>query len=267
MSSAARQHMIPGLRAGALRVWIVRHGDRFDYEIGYERWNELAEQSCRKDPPLSDLGNLQASELAAAILKENKIRPERAVSRIITSPFLRCIETANPLANQTQLPLMCDWSLFELGCTSEILPLTQERARYFPRVDTAYTSVFKPSPTEGYGKEAIERYGQAAEELVARFPGESLVLVTHAAGVVSIVSKLLKLPIRQITPASPCCLFMLERETAESAWNLNPKYNGSISHLSSIGETVAWPRMTEDSESGCSKFIEAGDHATWLTLG
>jgi len=52
------------------------------------------------DPPLSDLGNVQAQELAAELSRANSLS-DRPITRVVTSPFLRCVETANPIAGES----------------------------------------------------------------------------------------------------------------------------------------------------------------------
>jgi len=243
----------------ALRVWVVRHGDRLDFEMGQEKWRAIAQRV--NDPCLSDLGHQQAVETAQAVASEND-RPDRRPTSIISSPFLRCIETSNPLAGLLGLPIKIDHSLFEVVFTGESMPSLADRACYFPRIDLDYESVFKPPSGEGFPVECIARYGEAASRLVEKFEGESIVLVTHAAGVCAIVAKLLKAPIRAINAASPCCLFCLDRDSSADEWRLSEKYSGSTSHLSSLADgTKPWPRPDDD---WALKFLTAGDAAPWL---
>ena len=244
---------------GALRIWIIRHGDRFDYQIGSDAWKKVAIRPL--DPPLSELGKKQALEMAEAVLLDSLASQSRPITRIISSPFLRCIETANPLAAKLDLPLLLDHSLFEIGHTDAVLPPNQERKAYFPRIDETYESVFKPRDDEACPGQAIERFGRTVVDLTEKFPGESVVLVTHAAGVVTMVSRLLKRPIRSIPPASPACLFMLERDSADADWVLSADFPGSIAHLSDLGLTGPWPR--QDGTSSAS-FVDGGDLASWL---
>ena len=72
------------------------------------------------------------------------------------------------------------------------------------------------------------------QALVDKFPGESIFLVTHAAGVVSIVSSLLKARGQDIKGAWPACLFCLERDNVDSPWKLHEKYDGTHNHLSDV---------------------------------
>ena len=53
----------------ALRVWVTRHGDRTDYEMGIPAWEEIANPNRVKDPPLSALGRQQAIEMGKEAAK------------------------------------------------------------------------------------------------------------------------------------------------------------------------------------------------------
>ncbi len=118
----------------AIRVWLTRHGDRTDYEMGLPAWQAVANPNRVKDSPLSALGNQQAVEMGKEAAKNighftvilfrfylrnvselslfYEITPGK-IDRIITSPFLRCLETVKPLGLALNLPLLVDYSLFE----------------------------------------------------------------------------------------------------------------------------------------------------------
>ena len=58
------------------------------------------------------------------------------IDRIITSPFLRCLETARPLSLSLNLPLLVDYSLFE----GELISLTTLRTNS-SRIISSYTQI------------------------------------------------------------------------------------------------------------------------------
>ena len=143
------------------------------------------------------------------------------------------------------------------------LPTLEERQCYFPFIDLQYESVFKPEKGEKYPEGAQLRFGKAAQvyicsilfakfskfmkyhhnlcflqALIDRFPGESIFLCSHAAGVTTIVSYLLKLPVNEIEGTWPACLFCLERDSVDSPWKLHPKYNGTHDHLSDVSGNI-----------------------------
>ena len=91
------------------------------------------------------------------------------ITKVITSPFLRCIQTCNPIAGAFDTPLLIDNSLWEIIWTAEDMPSLEERASYFPRVDLSYESCFRPAREEPFPVEAMERYARAAKALCSRF--------------------------------------------------------------------------------------------------
>ena len=58
------------------------------------------------------------------------------IDRIITSPFLRCLETARPLSLSLNLPLLVDYSLFE----GELISLITLRTNS-SRIISSYTRI------------------------------------------------------------------------------------------------------------------------------
>jgi transcription factor C subunit 7 len=169
---------------GPQTIFVIRHGDRFDYHIGSDEWQKMAVR--KKDPPLSDLGTTQAKELGAFFKELRKTEPD-VISKIVTSPFLRCIQTADPIAGAFDVPLLIENSLWEIVYTSEVMPELEERKSYFPRVDTTYQSLFRPALDEDFPLSSTARYAAAAHSIVDQFRGErGFAMVTHAAGVVTI---------------------------------------------------------------------------------
>ena len=256
----------------ASSIFVVRHGDRFDFDMGWENWKVSCHPECVHDPPLSDLGLTMAIEtskiLASAICPNGE-----PISKVISSPFLRCIQTAHPTATCLQLPLLLDHALFEVPFRGEYLPPPIERLKYFPQISTSYESSLYPQSPEPYPEGSIDRYMNAAYVLARRFENENIVLVTHAAGVMSIVASLTQSSVCDIPPASPCGIYRLDLqidseessteqgEPSQLRYSLATDFSGSVSHLSVIGKTTPWPmagvRQFDDS------FISAGSTPPW----
>lgn len=131
-------------------LWLVRHEHRLDFI--YPEWFDTA--TYPYDPPLSIEGNERAIELTH---KFSGI----PIDLIYTSPFLRTIQTANPLATLLDIPIRLEWGLCEWLCkdwTSE-LPETnpvKELIRCYPNIDVHYRSLVTPC------------YPETVEELDAR---------------------------------------------------------------------------------------------------
>jgi transcription factor C subunit 7 len=258
----------------ASTIYLVRHGDRLDYEVGKDAWHRLCQGEWEYDPPLADRGLVMAQETANAIGDQlagqgDACMNGKPVDFVLASPFLRCIQTANPIAGRLGLPLCLDNCLFEVPCRMEQLPSVAERCRYFPRIARDYESTFHVECAEEYPHDSLNRCGISGIELSKRYVNKNLVLVSHAANVVAIAACLTGKSIPEINPASPCGIFRLERTTdseTEMPTYTSPQYiiaeemHGSTAHLSHRGTTVPWP--TNTAQWG-SDFINASVGTSW----
>jgi broad specificity phosphatase PhoE len=200
-------------------VWIARHGNRIDFVN--PDWFLTAER--RYDPHLSDDGIIQAQELAQRLRSE-------PIDRILVSPFFRAIQTAHEIAQVLTLPLhiepgLSEWLNPEWMTAMPETRTMDELTAQFPEIDPTYTPCLLPTFPETQDQ-LIERAGEAARRIVARFPAENLLLVGHGASVVGASWGLLS--DRPKIHASLCCLVQLERQDAP--WQLI--HDGSdVSHL------------------------------------
>lgn len=245
-------------------VWVIRHGDRFDFEEGKEAW-EVRDPVQLNDPVLSQLGRKQAVQTAEEVL-EASARLGRPVERVITSPFVRCIETSNCIAELAGCDLLVDFSLFEVVYTTEQFPSLAERRRYFPRIDVNYDSLPRPAEDESFPTQAIARYAASAKALTERFPGQNLVLCSHAAGVSAIVASLLRVTVEEVGPVHPASLFCLE-EAEEGAYKVVGDMCGSTRHFKQpLGKTLPWPRLGDcEEDTWGAMWIKTGnaENAPW----
>ncbi|CAJ1455388.1 unnamed protein product [Effrenium voratum] len=104
---------LPGLGGEAappLAVAVVRHAERADSHEAFDAWctAEDAEQHPL-DPPITKQGLLQAQELAEALSRQ---KVEFQV--VISSPFLRCLQTATVLAEHFNASILLDQELCEV---------------------------------------------------------------------------------------------------------------------------------------------------------
>jgi len=242
------------------RIWVIRHGDRYDFDIGKPAWELLAQ--TLNDPVLSDLGKQQATQMALAIKTASG---EKLLTRVLTSPFIRCIQTADPLAGQFDTELQIDNSLFEVVYTTEEFPALTNRAHYYPRVSLKYISEPRPAVDETFPQGAMDRYGMAAQVLAKKFPGETIAMVTHAAGVSAIVASLCNITVREVGPVFPASIFCLEKQQSSGFYRILPEFNGSVDHLSQpMGKTLSWPRPSDCSDDWGQQWINCGETASWV---
>jgi broad specificity phosphatase PhoE len=119
-------------------LWLVRHAHRLDFI--HPQW--FNDATYPYDPPLSEEGFDRADALITVF---DRI----PIERIWTSPFLRTIQTAAPLARQRDLPIQLEWGLCEWLCqdwTSELPETTpvDELLRNYPNIDVACKSLVLP---------------------------------------------------------------------------------------------------------------------------
>lgn len=285
-------------------IVIMRHGDRYDFDMGSRAWEKIAIRL--HDPPLSaDIGHAQVLDQLAYYRLLRETEPNLQITKVLTSPFLRCITTAHPIAEAWDAPLLIEDSLWEVSGQGETMASAVERACYFPRIDVHYKSIFRPEIDEVFPAGVLERYGRAAYEIERRFlqgpdrqPG--IAICTHGAGVVAIVSALLRVSMDDINPATPCAIYRLERASSNEPWRLREdcglvRTDGScdgkgaqVCHLKlsqsllmqqkQYSKTGPWPVRTarlDPSDLVTSSYsttyptradlwLEAGEKASWL---
>jgi len=159
-------------------VWICRHGERIDFVDPH--WCETAEFPY--DPPLSENGRLQARETAQRLSDEG-------IMHVFASPFLRTLETANPVAELLDLPIRVEQGASE-ALMSTWFPQdprvlsTEDLALRFPRIDLSYSSLGLAVFPEDW-EMCKARAARAARRIVAEYD-EDLLLVGHGASVSSL---------------------------------------------------------------------------------
>ncbi|MBW4665658.1 MAG: histidine phosphatase family protein [Chroococcus sp. CMT-3BRIN-NPC107] len=207
-------------------IWIARHANRLDFVN--PDWFLTAQR--RYDPPLSEDGIVQASQLAQRLKKEN-------IKAIFSSPFLRTIQTANQVAEVLDLQIKLESGLSEwlnpewMSETPEKMPI-HELVTLFPRIDRNYNSRVVAQYPE-IGKTAFLRAGETARRLVGEF-SEDILLVGHGASVLGATMGLVGDVVETEIKAALCCLIKVVRQ--EARWVL--ELNGDTSHLAQVEEVI-----------------------------
>ena len=236
---------------GVTRLLIVRHGDRWDYENAEWRPRALAAGANVRDPPLSRLGVRQAEETAFEI--SARAAGFGGVHQILCSPYLRVLQTAQPLSLLLGLPLRLEEGLAETHHSPGTLPSARERFAYFPSVDLESTSMHAVASDdvchetgarcESYPLGYMRRMLSVADSLSESLePGTSTVCYTHAASI-SLVSALLQreLPADESFRFAPCGIFQLERDGVQAPWRLVSAGFLNTSHVSENSDgTAPW---------------------------
>ncbi|MCH8506951.1 MAG: histidine phosphatase family protein [Ectothiorhodospiraceae bacterium] len=205
-------------------IWIARHGHRYDFQ--YPDWFETAPR--RYDPPLSEQGLQQAQELAQRLEREYDQGSSRLT--IVSSPFRRCVTTANAVAERLGTGIYLEWGIGEWlnpDWMTEMPEIAspEELQAEFPRLDLSYRSRSQPQYPEVSQEDCWRRSGETARELARQTSGD-LLLLGHGATVLGMTQGLLGHPVDMETAC--CCLVKLTRYDGD--WCLELK--GDTSHLS-----------------------------------
>jgi broad specificity phosphatase PhoE len=163
-------------------LWLIRHAHRLDFV--QPEWFDTA--TYRYDPPLSIEGLDRSRSLAKQF---SQVR----IDKIYTSPFLRTIQTVDPLARSLQLSIQLEWGLCEWLCQDwtsgfpETNPI-DELMLLYPNIDDAYQSLVIPCYPET-AKELDARIAIIADKLV-QSNCENILAIAHKGSVLGIVAAL-----------------------------------------------------------------------------
>lgn len=151
----------------------------------------------REDPPLNELGLLQAQMAASMLANEH-------VDIIITSPLQRTLMTAEAIANKTKLQLQTNYDLKER-------PFGIWDGLYFDAIEKDFPDGYQswkknPDTFVPEGGESIHdllaRVKKAIEKIILLHHGKTAVIVTHVGPIRVMVSHSLNMPLqgyRQLT--------------------------------------------------------------------
>lgn len=157
-------------------LYFVRHGMRVDFEN--PAWRETAANP--HDTPLSPTGLRQARDIAEALRF-------RGIDHIFSSPFLRALETAHPLAAELGLPLrietgLSEWLNPEWFNSPPRWMSVADAATRFPQVDTGYVTAVHPDfPEPSETEHVYERVGRTLNVILDRYPEGNVVFFAHGA--------------------------------------------------------------------------------------
>lgn len=198
-------------------IWLTRHGCRIDFVD--PDWFYQATHPY--DPPLAPEGVTQAKQLAARLRCEG-------IEAIYTSPFVRAVETAVPLAHELCLPIniepgLSEWLNPEWFNHAPAVRAATELAQQYAQVNIHYVPLARPHFPETW--EALKRRAAHTITRIQRAHHKPILLVGHGASVLGCTWAL-----AGETPAlhvAYCALFKLVR--VGTRWH--QELNGDTSHI------------------------------------
>jgi len=187
------------------KVYIVRHG----FRLNWVTTNWTSPTGLPRDPPLAAYGESQAKEVAQYF---HGLPEEEKPTAIFSSPYYRCLQTSQPVAQALKLPLYVEQGLNEWY--SPVAPGTGLHPRpgpasslkqWFPEIDPeGWSTSWYPSRR---GEDVDEIHDRTDGYLSVFIPHlervypqhKVVMLVSHAATIIALTRSLLgdrKLPVR-----------------------------------------------------------------------
>jgi ribonuclease H / adenosylcobalamin/alpha-ribazole phosphatase len=182
-----------GARGTPTRFLLLRHGQT---ALSVQR-----RYSGRGNPELTDLGRQQA-QAAAQYLAERG-----GIAALVSSPLQRAYDTATAAAKALGLDVTVDDDLIETDFgTWEGLTFA-EAAERDPELHTRWLRDTSTKPPGGESFDAaLERVSRARERLIAKYPGATVLVVSHVTPI--------KMLLRQALDAGPGILYRLHLDLA-----------------------------------------------------
>ena len=216
-------------------IYLVRHGLRQDHEdYGVEGARVREEQ----DPSLSARGHKQAQEFTQLMQKTQ-------VRHIFCSPFLRCLQTAAPVAHERELLIKVESGLMEAMIEFTSMPrvgFLHGEVGEFP-VDPGYRSLCCPEFPESLD-ETFRRAGRVTVKLANTYQGD-LIILGHEYTVIAGTRALLEESASTLPLGCPPTGIFKLRRNLDGLGGWEMVKNADISHLSEPFEAFRGMESTE----------------------
>jgi len=231
-------------------IFLIRHGARFDYankEAWMKRCQHHGHEAC--DPPLSALGHSQARETAAELAKQGS-----RIDCILSSPYLRVLQTAQPLAHALQLPICVDNALAEYKHEPRRIPGVDARIPFFPEVDDQYEQLLAACHADpGSGREPPVEYMRRmlllARELPGRYAGKTVACFSHAASVALVAALTGCGSLQDAGCFAPCGIWELVSDDGGGTWQVQRRGEDNSGYITRNDPTT-FPWGFKHSSSG-----------------
>lgn len=202
-------------------LWLARHANRQDFAD--PEWAATADRP--HDPGLSEDGIHQAKQLGQRVAALD-------IERILSSPFLRAVETAHHVADTTDDPVLLEPGLGEWLNDEwfETAPDTLRPSTLADRFERVVRrSAEEPCRQPQYPEskhEALARLGATGQCLTDRHTGETMLLIGHGITVQGVLHGL----VGKEVPDPGCPLASLTKVVGEDgSWRI--ALRNDTSHL------------------------------------
>jgi len=241
------------------QILLIRHGHKLDSDFGWTKFFE--ETTHQMDTPLSPAGQSMARELGAKFteLAASGLK----VDQILVSPYLRCLQTAQPVAQAVDCKMRTEPGLVEMPAGSimgkpewddhEAMLLRQStRQHMFPLVmDEDHPPLYTPelqADRQPDGEHTPEQFVTRMIDFVHAWltstngANETHVFVSHNLTLAVIISLLCGCELKKsMFMAGMMKVASVTRlvEKANGEWVVDTAMGGNISHMSSENTSVA----------------------------
>jgi ribonuclease H / adenosylcobalamin/alpha-ribazole phosphatase len=180
------------------RVLLLRHGQS---PLSVQR-----RYSGRGDPELTPDG-LEQAAAAATALAARTVTTDGHIRAVISSPLLRARQTAEPVAGVLGLGVTVDERFTETDFGTWEGLTFGEAAAQDPEVHRAWLADSSVAPPQGESFDLVAgRVNAALDDVLRRWPGQTVVLVSHVTPI--------KLILRRALDAGPAMLYRLHLDLA-----------------------------------------------------
>ena len=169
------------------RIILARHGET--------EWNKLMRvQGGKSDVPLNDFGRSQAQKARDFLHKEG-------FHAVYASPLCRALETARIITEGRSLDIITVPELVEIDAGDYEGIFTSDLGRRFSQVVSELDENAELACAPGGESLSMvqERGWKVIEDVLAKHNGETVLVVTHYFVILTIVCKVLNLPLVNIS--------------------------------------------------------------------
>ena len=234
---------LASLKSSSHIFYLVRHGSRYDYD-NPERWSSLSKlpHIVATDPPLNAYGLSQARYTASFIKNDLDEEGRLDDARVLSSGYLRVLQTAQPLLHLTNRLVNVEPGLMEFGHVHHTIPdCTIRVGQGFPEVNLSYEPLVSLNEVDANTPERVKeealayfrrvhKFSKRFDDYVKRSPkGTATVCFSHAASC-SIIASMLNCKLADVGKFAPCGIYKLRRhiedDGGDTGWVLERQGEG-----------------------------------------